>query len=99
MPGTFHLLMMFLGAIEDKFGDAGLRDLAVQSGIISEGSVDNASDGYLYSRAVRMHKLVYEALIRILITQMKANLSDTEDLNAFEFQIRKSAESSDGDSF
>ena len=66
MPGTFHLLMMFLGAIEDKFGDAGLRDLAVQSGIISEGSVDNASDGYLYSRAVRMHKLVYEALIRIL---------------------------------
>ena len=30
---------------------------------------------------------------------MKANLSDTEDLNVFEFQIRKSVESSDGESF
>ena len=46
-----------------------------------------------------MHKLVYESLMRIFITQMKANLSDTEDLNAFGFQIRKSVESSNGDSF
>ena len=46
-----------------------------------------------------MHKLVYESLMRIFITQMKANLSDTEDLNAFGFQIRKSIESSNGDSF
>ena len=37
--------------------------------------------------------------MRILITQMKANLFDTEDLNAFEFQIKKSVENSDGESF
>ena len=39
----------------------------MQSGMISEGSVDEALDGHMYSRAVRMHKLNYEALIRILI--------------------------------
>ena len=33
-----------------------------------------------------MHKLVYEALMGILITQMKANSSDTEDINPFEFK-------------
>ena len=37
--------------------------------------------------------------MRILITQTKANLSNTEGLNAFEFQMRKSVESSNGDSF
>ena len=96
MLSNFHFLMMFLGVIGKRFGDAGLRNLVVQSGIISGRSVDKALDGHIYNRAVRMHKLVYEALMRILITQMKANLSDTEDLNAFEFQIRKSV---DGDSF
>ena len=98
MLDNFHLLMMFLGMIGKRFCDAGLRDLPVQSGIISEGPVDEALDGHMYNRAIRMHKLVYEALMRILITQMKTNLSDTEDLNAFEFQIRKSVESSDVDS-
>ena len=49
MQGNFHLLMMFLGVIGKRFGDAGLRDLAVQSGIISERSVDKALDGHMYS--------------------------------------------------
>ena len=55
MLRNFHLLMMFLVVIGKRFGDAGLRDLAVQSGIISEGSVDKALDGHIYNRAVRMY--------------------------------------------
>ncbi len=42
MMGGFHLLMMFLGVIGTRFGDAGLRDLAVQSNVIAQGSVDQA---------------------------------------------------------
>ena len=53
--------------IGKRFGDAGLRDLAVQSGIISEGSVDKALAGHIYNRGVRMHKVVHEALMLILI--------------------------------
>ena len=91
--------MKFLGVIGKRFGDAGLKDLSLQSGVISEGSVAKALDGHMYNRAVRVHKRVYEALMRILITQMKTNLTESEELEAFELQISKSAESSDWESF
>ena len=83
MLGNFHLRMMFLGVIGKRFGDAGLKDLSVQSGIISEGSVAKALDGHMYNRAVHVHKLVYEAFMRILITQIKTNLTVSEELEAF----------------
>ena len=64
----------------------------MQPGIISEKSVAKALDGHMYNRAVRVHKLVYEALMQILITQMKINLTDSEKLEAFELQISKYVE-------
>ena len=36
----FHILVMLLGVIGARFGDAGLRELAIQSEIIAEGSID-----------------------------------------------------------
>ena len=40
MMGGFHLLLMLLGVIRSCFGDAGLRELAVQNDIVAESSVD-----------------------------------------------------------
>lgn len=40
--GIFHTLMMFLGNIGKRFGDAGLKDILVQSGVLAEGSADKA---------------------------------------------------------
>ena len=37
MLGGFHLLMMLLGVIGLRFGDAGLREIAIQGDVISEG--------------------------------------------------------------
>ena len=34
--GGFHLLMMLLGVIGTRFGDAGLRELAIESDAIAE---------------------------------------------------------------
>ena len=45
------------------FQDAGLRDLCVQSGVIAEDSIASVMDGRKYNRAIRLHKLVYEALV------------------------------------
>ena len=53
-----------LSIIGKRFGDAGLRDLAVESGVIAEGSIDAVLCGREYNREVRLHKLVYEALLR-----------------------------------
>ena len=65
MMGNFHVICNMLSIIGKLFGDAGLRDLAVESGVIAEGSVDKALDGKQYNRGVRLHKLTYEALMRL----------------------------------
>ena len=52
MMGAFYLFLMLLGVIGSRFGDAGLRELAVQSDVVAEGSVDKALHGKQYNRAV-----------------------------------------------
>ena len=39
--GVFHTICNFLGIIGKRFLDTGLRDLAVESEVIAEGSVDH----------------------------------------------------------
>ena len=48
MMGGFHLLMMLLGVIGTRFGDAGLLELAVQSEVVVEGSIDKVLTGKQY---------------------------------------------------
>ena len=61
MTGTFHILLMSLGVIGARFKDAGLRDLCIQSEIVTEGSIDLVLKGKLYNRAIRAHKMSFEA--------------------------------------
>ena len=63
--GVFHTICNFLGIIGKRFLDAGLRDSAVESEVIAEGSVDRVLNGQQYNRGVRLHKLLYEALKRL----------------------------------
>lgn len=55
--GSFHMACAFLAAIGKRFGEAGLADVMVESGIIGQGSVSAVLDGRHYNRAVRMHKV------------------------------------------
>lgn len=64
--GVFHTICNLLGIIGKRFQDAGLRDLAIEAGVIAEGSIDSVMDGRKYNRGVRLHKLVYAALIRLV---------------------------------
>ena len=59
--GAFHTILEIIG---ERFHDAGLRDLCVESQVIAEGSVPGVIEGRKYNRALRLHKLVYEALMR-----------------------------------
>uniref|UniRef100_H3B9B4 Uncharacterized protein n=1 Tax=Latimeria chalumnae TaxID=7897 RepID=H3B9B4_LATCH len=63
--GVFHTICNLLSIIGKRYGDAGLRDLAVESGVIAEGSITSVLEGRKYNRGVCLHKLVYEALPRI----------------------------------
>ena len=62
---TFHTIMTLLATIGKLFQDAGLRDTCIESGIIAEGSVSGELEGRMYNRDVRVHKYIYEALLRL----------------------------------
>ena len=81
MMGGFHLLMMLLGVIGSRFSDAGIRELAVQSDVMAKGSMEKVISGKHYNRAVRLHKIMYEALMRVLIQEFESSLTD--ESNAF----------------
>lgn len=74
MMGGFHLLMTLLAIIGSRFGDAGLRDVAVQSEVIAEGSIDSVLSGKHYNRAVRLHKIMYEAIAQLLVHDFDSSL-------------------------
>ena len=63
--GAFHTIYNLLSTIGKRFQDAGLRDLCVEAGVIAEGSITGVMEGRKYNRAVRLHKIVYEAMIRL----------------------------------
>ena len=62
--GAFHTICTFLSIIGKRFEDSGIRDIAVESGVLNEGSVDQVFEGRQYNRGVRFHKIMYEALYR-----------------------------------
>ena len=66
--GAFHTLCTLLSIIGERFASAGLTDLAVESGIIAEGSITSMLEGRHYNRGVCFCKLVHEALLRLAWT-------------------------------
>ena len=87
MMGGFHLLLMLLGVIGSRFGDAGLRELVVQSDVVAEGSVDKALNGKQYNRAVRLHKCVYEALMRLLLKDFESSTHSFPAVNLEQLKL------------
>ena len=70
-----------LAIMRKRFGDAGLRDVAVESGVIADGSIAGVLDGRKYNRAIRLHKLMYEALMRLAWAGFEAWLGKNEKDN------------------
>ena len=54
-----------MSIIGKRFEDAGLKDLCIESGVIAEESIQNVLTGKMYNRGVRVHKYIYEALMRL----------------------------------
>lgn len=63
--GVFNTICTLLSIIGKRFQDAGHGDLCIESGVIAKGSVGRVLDGPKYNRAVRFHKLLYAALLRL----------------------------------
>ncbi|KAG1655497.1 hypothetical protein GQR58_024494 [Nymphon striatum] len=66
---------------EAKKRNAGLKDLCIESGVIAAGSVAGVIEGRKYNIAVRFHKLLYQALLRLAWKEFLAVLDQQSDYN------------------
>ena len=64
-----------------------LKDICIEAGIVAEGSINGILDGKHYNCAVRVHKYIYEALMRLawaeFILWMEDNLEVTAMIKTF----------------
>ena len=72
MIGTFHILLMFLGIIGTRFKDAGMKDVYIQSEIVAEGPLDSVLRGKQYNRAIRAHKMFWEAIYCLMLERFES---------------------------
>lgn len=82
--GTFHTICNALAIIGKRFQDGGLKDICIEAGLVAEGSINGVMDGKHYNRAVRTHKIIYEAMMRLVWTefthQLETNNPEKSDL-------------------
>ena len=64
--GTFRTICNILSIIGTRFQDAGMRNVCIESGMLAEGTVSSVIEREMYNRAVRVHKYIYEALLRLM---------------------------------
>lgn len=75
--GEFHTCMAFMGAIGKMFKLSGLEDVIIEAGVIAQGSIAGVISGHNYNRAIRAHKLMYEALSILLLQKFVASMNES----------------------
>lgn len=66
--GGFHTLMSFMGSVGNIMAGSGLEQL--WSTVYAQNTVPHLMSGHAYSRALRAHFLVYEALSVIILREL-----------------------------
>ena len=64
--GTFHFVSAYMKMLGKKMEGTGLADIFQESGLVS-GSVNGVMNGKNYDRALHCHKILMEALERLLM--------------------------------
>ena len=72
--GGLHITMNFLKVIGQHTEDSGILEMWVESGLLGPNSAAKAKDGKSYAKAMRAHKLTFQALWQILMPQFKNEL-------------------------
>ena len=63
--GAFHTSMTFMAVIGKHFRNVGLMPLMIESGVLASGSAPAVLNRKKYNRAIKLHKLMMEALQRL----------------------------------
>ena len=90
--GGFHAASIFLGVIEKRFKDAGLKDLIIDSRLLGEDQVDQMLKGKEYNNGMRIHFYIAEAISRKKFETFEEWLRNSKKYSAYNDAL-ESAES------
>ena len=80
---------MYLGVIGARFGDAGMKDVDIQSNVVAGGSIDAVLRGKNYNWAVTAHKISWETLWCLLLEKFEFECGMWEILNNIFFRSHR----------
>ena len=83
--GSFHTALNFMRVIGQDFTDSCLLEVWTERGVYGENTVNNINAAKSYNKAMRAHKLTYEAVWRLyqklLLDWLHQKEVDTETVN------------------
>lgn len=77
--GGLHLAMNYLKAIGQHMTDTGLSEIWKESDLLADGSILKVFDGKAYAKAMRAHKLTFQAMWRILLPRLLSFIQHISD--------------------
>ena len=80
--GDFHTTMSFLSVIGKRFVDSGLKDVFIESRIVTEGSLTGVMNGHQYNQSIQAHKITLDALMRLRFEAFLDTLNDYDETAA-----------------
>ena len=79
--GVFHTICSLFGTLGKMMKGSGIAEIIIESGICASGSLDRVMTGKQYNRALRVHKLLLEALERLLLERFEEDHPRSECLS------------------
>ena len=78
MIGSFHVVCAFMKMVGKKMEGSGLSDVLLEVGLMTSGSVHAVLAGKQYNRGITCHKILLEALERLLLqaSSLENTISD-----------------------
>ena len=68
--GGFHIITNYLSALGTMHASSGLKEVLVESGVLTGVTVNQVFAGKHYKRGVMVHKLLYEVLSRLKLLSL-----------------------------
>ena len=79
--GVFHTICSLFGALGKHMKGSGFEEIVIEAGVCANGSLQKVMSGKHYNPILRVHKLVLEALERLLFEVFQAQDQSGEGLS------------------
>ena len=97
--GIFHTICSLFGALGKHMKGSGFEDIVIEAGVCASGYLQNVMSGKHYNRALRVYKMVLEALEQLFETFQAQDQFGRKMDDETENSIKKLSEKPDYEQF